>query len=219
MKNTFILIFIFFFNININPDDMTNDFEKDKETSFQHNFSGVISNTINLIAFDNTALDFYDFTFKFEYQFFKRINNLYKIGVGLSIGDSISPGGFMTSIGYIYFTYNFFNRIHQKVSFNNLVGYNWNNRYALFELGMVFSFINFGNYYQSFYYLTFLLSPYIFIGALNIDYSNISHIIGGFFECSFDIGKYNTDVYSIMKRAYCYISFGIEYRIGYSLDK
>jgi len=219
MKKIFYLIIILTFNFNIYSDDASDDGSTDIEMLYRHNFCGVISNSINIVAFDNAALDFYDFTFKFEYQFFKRINNIYQTGFGLSIGDSISPGGFMTSIEYIYFTYNFFNRVHQKISYTNLIGYYWDYKFAIFEIGTIFSFINFGNYFNDYYYLSFLISPYIFIGILNVDYSNRSYIVGGFFECSFDVGKFNDELYSIMESAYCYITFGIEYRVGYNMVK
>ncbi|HNZ26392.1 MAG TPA: hypothetical protein PLG34_05540 [Spirochaetota bacterium] len=196
----------------------TNLFSNDAENvGVRQNFSFAASSGVCLIPFEFDTLDFYEFGFKFDYQFFKEIGGYVKLGFGLSFGDSINIGGFMTLLIYRYFTFNFFNELSQKISFNALVGNDWNNKYALFELGAVFSFTAFFSSYYEYYYLTLFVSPYLFIGFVNI--SSSSHIFGGFFEYSFDVGKYTTDVYSIMRPAYGYISFGIEYRIGYCLDK
>lgn len=196
----------------------TNLFSDDPEyIGVRQNFNFATSSGVCLIPFELGSLDFYEFGFKFDYQFSKKVNGSVNLGFGLSFGDSINIGGFMTLLVYRYFTYNFFNELSQKISFNALVGSDWSNKYALFDLGAIFSFAAFFSSNNEYYYLTLFVSPYLFIGFVNI--GSASHIFGGFFECSFDIGKSNNELYSIMKRAYCYISFGIEYRIGYSLDK
>ena len=204
-------IFVLLVSVKLFPED------SGKVIGVNQNFSFATSAGICLIPFELDSLDFYEFGFKFDYQFSKDINDFVKLGFGLSLGDSINIGGFMTLLVYRYFTFNFFNELSQKISFNAFLGSDYNSKYALFELGAVFTFATFFSSYYEFYYLTFLISPYLFIGFHNI--ANNSHIFGGFFECSFDVGKFNDELYSIMESAYCYITFGIEYRVGYNMVK
>ena len=180
---------------------------------------------------------FFEFNFKYDYTFLKEINYRYSLGFNLSFGDSLNVGGIDTvspSLGspYIIYTlapYIFFNRIDNKFSFVNIVGNGSLKKYAYFELGLLISFVNFyarTQFYDTWddwYYITGLIGPYMFVGGQfmttkfvgeQLKEVEISHIFGMFAQCSFDIGKYNDKLYSTMQAVYCYLSIGVEYRIG-----
>jgi len=171
-------------------------------------------------------------TIKFDYLFFKEVRNNYKIGFGLALGDSINVsamggyggiGTYITSAillsgllpGFIYTFFQqrcFMNRLFQKITFVNLIGSDYENKYALIEVGLNAEFVFF------FYEFQFFISPNFFIGFLKYTTSwmflnvkgeiiNISHIIGGFFEFGINVTPYrNYDNF--------FINIGVEYRIG-----
>jgi len=206
---------------------------EESQKGIYHNFGGGLGTAINLPFFkcylgsSETVLPviFSEFTFKFDYLFLKKINDKYKIGFGLSIGDSINVGGFdLTSFYLIYnlAPYIFFNKIGQKLTLVNVIGNDNKGKYAIFETGLTLSLVNFFAYgSEAYYYTTSFISPYLFIGFWGISEQKkgMSHIIGGFAECNFDLLKNDKNVYSSMKAVYCYLSFGIEYRIGYRAEK
>ncbi|HOV13723.1 MAG TPA: hypothetical protein PK771_05525 [Spirochaetota bacterium] len=229
MRKYLILIVSLSFLININ----TNAEESPK--GIYQNFSGGLGTAINFPFFEcylgseKTVLPvlFFEFTFKFDYLFLKTINDKYKIGFGLSIGDSINVGGLNFSGFYLIYNlapYTFFNKIGQKLTLVNVVGNDDRKKYAIFETGLILSLVNFYATYNSgdnYYYTTCFMSPYLFIGFWGVSEQNknLSHIIGGFAECNFDLLKNDKNIYSSMKAVYCYLSFGIEYRIGYRVEK
>lgn len=168
---------------------------------------------------------FLELTLKFDYLFLKNINSKYKIGFGLSLGDSINLGGIgLPHLIFIATYYTFFNRIGQKITLVNMIGSDETARHAIFETGLTLSLTNFFGLSRDgevYYYVTSFIAPYLFIGfrgLLNHD-KNIYNIIGGFVECNFDLLKNDKNIYSAMKEVNCYLSFGIEYRIGYCLEK
>ncbi len=227
MKKYLILIISLSFLININTN------AEDSTKGIYHNFSGGLGTAINLPFFkcyrgsSETVLPviFSEFTFKFDYLFLKTINDKYKIGFGLSIGDSINVGGLNFSGFYLIYNlapYIFFNRIGQKLTLVNVIGNDNRKKYAIFETGLTLSLVNFYAYgSEAYYYTTCFMSLYLFIGFWGVSERNkgMSHIIGGFAECNFDLLKNDKNVYSSMKAVYCYLSFGIEYRIGYRVEK
>lgn len=171
-------------------------------------------------------------TVKFDYLFLKEVSNNYKIGFGLALGDSINVsamggyggvGTYITSAillsgllpGFIY-TFSqqhcFINRLFQKISFVNLIGSDYENKYTLLEIGFNAELVFLFNKFQ------FFISPNFFIGLLRYSTSwifsnvkgeiiDISHIIGGFFEFSINVTPYRTN-------DSFFLNIGVEYRIG-----
>lgn len=227
MKKYLILIISLSFLININ----TNAEESPK--GIYHNFSGGLGTAINFPFFECylgsekavLPVMFFEFTFKFDYLFLKKISDKYKIGFGLSIGDSINVGGLDFTSFYLIYNlapYCFFNRVEQKFTLVNVIGNDYIRKYAIFETGLTLSLVNFYvNRSEAYYYTTCFISPYLFIGFWGVSKQKkgMGHIIGGFTECNFDLLKNDKNVYSSMKAVYCYLSFGIEYRIGYRVEK
>jgi len=237
MKKHIIVFSFFIFSITL----FFSDESADKGIS--QNFSGGIGCGNEIAFFEHTfqpslydyyyerktlPVTFFNLIIKFDYLFLKEVNYKYKIGLGLSIGDNVTLGGLIPSYMYLITLYNlapytFSNRVFQKIMLVNVFGIEYFRKFLIFEIGINVSFAVFYAYYDAeeyYYYLTSFVSPYLFLGFWEIkDYiyaKNISHIIGGFLELSFDVSKYATDNYSAMKSVYCYFSFGFEYRIGYT---
>ena len=221
----FLIILIMFFNSLI----LSEENLKQKNTyygtgDFSYDISGGVGSAINF--FSPYMVLFFEFTFKFDYIFSKKINDRYRLGIGLSIGDSINVGGlfFIYAVGI----YNFFNRVQQKITFVNMVGNDYYKKYALFEIGATISFTSFHtrwyDYYNNpvnIYYVTLFVAPYLFIGRYRISYTKneITNIVGGFMEWNIDIGKYISPSISYMQKYYLHFSIGVEYRIGHHIKK
>ncbi len=231
MKKYFIIVFFLFLIIfNINS-------EESKKDIF-HNFSGAIATGFNISFVEKDPSDhyspkvlayplFYEMIFKFDYLFLKTINSTYKVGFGLSIGDSINialyPPYFVSSV------YNgFYNRVEQKITFANMFGNEANSsNYLLMEIGLTFSLVNFfgyDTYYQYsddgfIYYTTLFTGPYLFIGSTIISKSKkLTNIVGGFLEFNFDLGKFSKASF-VKQNVLFYMSIGVEYRIGHTIKQ
>ncbi len=200
MKTRLFLIFLFLLILNFNVYCE----EENKEVVYQ-NFSGVAGFSINspITFFTNakgglsaSISSIVFFTLKFDYFFLKRLNKNYKIGFGLSLGDSISVSGmeyynpyglpftfitlgiFITGLtpAFIYtmtLLYLFINKISQKITFSSLVGDENKNKFTLIEFGLNLEFVTFFYKYYSFdrretTTYSFFLSPYFFVGILMI---------------------------------------------------
>jgi len=162
-------------------------------------------------------------TLKFDYLFLKTVNsNYYKIGFGLSLGESINVSG-MALISPSY-PYQIINRLQQKITLANMFGNDERGWYTLLEIGLTFSLINIINLSFTYYdnCTTFYTGPYLFVGFTGIskkEYSKTS-IIGGFTELIFDVGKYMLKYDNpVVKNIAFALSFGVEYRIGHAIKQ
>jgi len=223
MKRYIILIVLLLFlnNLIFGAENL-----KPKDTyrtgDYSYDISGGVGSAINFLIINSLLpMLYFEFIFKFDYIFSKEINEHYRLGIGLSIGDSVNFSFFIQ--------YFFINRIQQKITFVNMIGSNYAKRHALFEVGATFSFTSFnGVTYKRYdetlaniYYLTFFVAPYLFIGRYHISHTKneITNIIGGFMELNIDIGKYISPGQSAMESIYAYFSIGVEYRIGHHIKK
>jgi len=243
---------LFLLNFNINSEES----RKGIYQNFSANLGFSINSSITFFTNANYGLSasvssIVFFTLKFDYLFLKRINKNYKIGFGLAFGDSISVSGmeyyspyglpftfitlgiFLTGLtpAFIYtmtLLYLYVNRLHQKISFANLIGNEEKNKFTLVEFGLNLEFVTFFYKYYSFDQkemttYAFFLSPYFFVGLWIITNSfywerilkksvELSYIVGGFLELSFDINpNKNFDHF--------FVNFGIECRIGHTSEK
>lgn len=251
-KYLILSVFILFLvNFNINSEESG----KGIYHNFSGNIGFSINSPITFFTNSNYGLSasvssIVFFTLKFDYLFLKRVNKNYKIGFGLALGDSISVSGmeyyspyglpftfitlgiFLTGLtpAFIYtmtLLYLYINRIHQKITFANLIGNEEKNKFTLVEFGLNLEFVSFFYKYYSFNQkemttFAFFLSPYFFVGIWIITNSSywgrifkknveFTHIIGGFLETSFDINpnkSFNT----------FFVNFGIEWRIGHTSE-
>ena len=239
MKRYIVLIslFLFFYNLIRNA-ETTEIKDRPKIEDIYHNFSGGVATGLNIPFFvysdphfiDVDSQVFLEFIFKFDYLFSIKINDKYRIGFSLSIGDSVSfaplPPYYLT---FYFGSYYFFcNRVQQKVTLVNMFGNDFIKKYLLLEVGETISLTNFIGqkpFYNGYeltnevmYYTTFFMAPYLFIGyQAYLSIKKTTNIIGGFIEFNFDIGKHILPNQSYMQDILIYFGFGIEYRIGYTI--
>ncbi|HOJ63487.1 MAG TPA: hypothetical protein PLE45_03600 [Spirochaetota bacterium] len=175
---------------------------------------GFVSGIKDIIGISGILIDYITgYLYTFPYFFINRIN--WKIGVVN-----------LLEIGSVNFL-----EIEVKKSHNILI-----------ESAINISFVSFWASYNNYstYYITFWIGPYIFVGYYNKIWGieiEPTHTVGMFFQLDFDIGKYigeyqnsiqpkepypfetfkvfDTD----MQFVHCYFSFGVEYRVGRSIEK